>query len=128
MKIDKLKLLKISLNLGGLYYVIGAVCHFFGLTLYPFYDSHMYSPYHDTLIALETIVLSLFLFMIARDPIKNIDALNVAITSCFIAIAFSFWILWKIDITPLKWNETVVETVLLVIFTTSLIILKPKKQ
>lgn len=48
---NKIKTLKLFLVLGVLYYLVGAVVHFFSLTLFPFYDGALYQPYHDTIIA-----------------------------------------------------------------------------
>lgn len=127
---NKLKILKLLLILGGLYYVVGAVVHFFGLTLFPFYDGALYQPYHDTVISLAAIVISLFLFSTARDPVKNIDSLNVIIIGGIIAIIFCIGIILKIDFVQLgapgKKFQTIVEMVLLMMFVGSLIYLKPK--
>ena len=73
----KLRLLKTTLYIGAIYYLIGAVVHYFGLTLFPWFDGRLYTPYHDTVISLVAVVLALFLIAIARDPVKNIDTLNV---------------------------------------------------
>ena len=127
----KLKTLKILLVLGGVYYIIGAVAHFFGLTIFPFYDSHLYTPYHDTVIALASIILSLFLFAVAKNPTKNIDTLNIFIIGGFIAIAFSVYILTTINFlalgAPEKHTQTIIETILLIFYIAFLIYLHPKK-
>ncbi len=67
---NKLIILKAALFIGGLYYVIGAIVHFFGLTVFPFYDSGLYSPYHDTVLALVGIVLSFFPLCGLKKPSK----------------------------------------------------------
>ena len=59
---DKIKILKLFLFVGALYYFIGATVHLFGLTVFPFYDGALYQPYHDTVISLAAITLSLLLF------------------------------------------------------------------
>lgn len=66
----KLKLLKATLYMGAVYYLIGSVVHYFGLTLFPWFDG---TPYHDTIISLVAVVLALFLVVIAKDLVKNID-------------------------------------------------------
>lgn len=129
---NKLQTLKLFLVLGALYYLVGAVVHFFGLTLFPFYDGVLYQPYHDTVIALVSITLALLLLAIAKDPIKNIDSLNVIIIGGIIAIIFSVGIVWKIDFVQLgapgKKAQTIVEMILLIIYVSSLIYLKPKSK
>ena len=125
---NRRRFLKIILRLAGVYYIFGAVVHFFGLTLSPFYDGKMYVAYHDTAIALVAIVLSILLFTIAHDPVKNIDSLNVIIVGSLIAILFSFWILWKVPTTELKHSQTIMEIILLTLFAGSLIWLKPKPE
>jgi hypothetical protein len=132
MKIDKSKLLKFALNLAALYYLVAAIVHLFGLTLFPFYDGRLYTPYHDTVIALVAIILALLLLVIARNPVKNADTLNVVIIACFIAFIFSIGIIWKIDFAtlgaPAKKLQTIVEAILLLIFGFSLMWLRPKQN
>lgn len=126
------KLLKTLLIIGSIYYLIGAIAHFFGLTIFPFYDGALYTPYHDTVIALVAIVLSILLYVIAKDPKKNIDALNVMILGGFIAIIFSIGIIWKIDFVelgaPAKKIQTIVEMIMAIIYVGLLIYLKPKNK
>lgn len=98
---SKIKTLKLLLVLGALYYLVGAMTHLFGLTLFPFYDAALYQPYHDAIIAVSAIIISLLLLSIARDPIKNIDSLNVIILGGIIALIFMGGFLWKIDFAQL---------------------------
>ncbi len=129
---DKLKLLKILLNLGALYYLIGGFVHFFGITLFPFYDGRLYTPYHDSVIALCALIFALFLITIARDPVKNIDTLKIVIIGTIIASIFSVAIVWKVDFAALgapdKKIQTLVEAGLGFIFVILLFWLYPKKQ
>jgi len=131
MKQNRLILLKVLLVVCGVYYLIGAFCHFFGLTLFPFYDGRLYTPYHDTVIALVAVIFSILLFTIARNPVKNIEALNAIIFGTIIAIIFSLWIILKVDFVqlgaPAKKFQTVVEMFLLIIYVVLLLILKPRK-
>lgn len=131
MKFDKTKLLQIILILGTIYFLIGAIAHFFGLTIFPFYDSKLYTPYHDTVIALSAIIFAIFLFTIAKNPIKNIDILKVVVIGSIIAIIFNIYIILNIDFislgAPAKKFQTVVETILLIIFVILLLVFKPKK-
>jgi len=129
---DRLRLLRILLILGGLYYVAGAIVHFFGLTVFPIYDSGLYAPYHDTVIALVSLIFAILLFSVARDPRKNSDTLSVLIIGGILAVAASAFILVKIDFAtlgaPAKRLQTIVEAVLMVFFITGLLLLKPKKK
>lgn len=128
---NKIRLIQILLIIGGVYYLIGAVAHFFGLTLFPFYVGSLYSPYHDVVISLAAITFSLLLFVVARNPKKNIDALNVILVGAIIAVVFSIGIILKIDFmqlgAPAKKIQTIVEMILLIIFAILVFILKPKK-
>lgn len=127
----KIRLLKATLYLGALYYLIGSFVHFFGLTLFPWYDGNLYAPYHDTVIAFVAIVIALFLISTARDPIKNIDTLRIIIISVFAASIFSIAIIWKVDFSALgapdKKIQTIVEGILGFVYTGILLWLYPKK-
>jgi len=129
---NKIQALKLFLVLGSICYLLGAAAHFFGLTIFPFYDGALYQPYHDTVIALAAIILSLLFFTIAKDPVKNIDSLNVIIAGGIIAIIFSIGIILKIDFAQLgapgKKFQTIVEMILLIFFVSALIYLRPKEQ
>ena len=126
----KLRLLKTTLYIGAIYYLIGAVVHYFGLTLFPWFDGRLYTPYHDTVISLVAVVLALFLIAIARDPVKNIDTLNVVIVSATVASIVSIAIIWKVDFkslgAPAKYFQTIVEGILGFSFVGALLWLYPK--
>jgi hypothetical protein len=130
MNINRLKLLKLTLNLGAVYYLIGAVAHWWGLTIFPFYDGRLYTPYHDSLIALVAVILALILITVARDPLKNIDVLRVIILAAALASFFSVAIIWKVDFVALgshaKTTQTVVEGIIGFIFTGVLLWLYPR--
>ncbi len=129
---DKIKILKITLRLGAAYYLMGAVAHFWGLTIFPFYDGRLYEPYLDSIIALVAFVLALLLLVVARDPIKNIDTLNVIIFGAFLASIFSIAIIWKVNFlelgAPAKETQTIVEGILGFIFTGVLLLTYPRKS
>jgi hypothetical protein len=131
MPINKLNFLKIVLNLGALYYIIGALVHFFGITLFPFFDSNLYTPYQDSVIALTAIIFALLLIVVAKNPIKNIDILNLVIICATLASIFSIAIIWKVDFAslgaPAKKLQTIVEGVLGFIWVGLLLWLYPKK-
>jgi hypothetical protein len=132
MNQSRLTWLKALLYLGCVYYLIGAVAHFFGLTIFPFYDSHLYVPYHDTVIALVAIVLAIILFIVARNPVKNIEVLDGLLIGGIIAIVFSIIILKRIDFVqlgaPAKRFQTIIEMILLVIYISAVYILRPNAK
>lgn len=126
---DRIKLLKLSLRAGALYYLIGGIVHFFGLTLFPWYIEILYSAYHDTVIALTSFVLSIIIFTVSENPVKNIDVLNALIIAGFLAVLFSFYIIWKIDFTAAaeaKRTQTITELILLIIYLGVLNYLRPR--
>lgn len=129
---NKPKLLKAVLYLGALYYAIGAFAHYFGLTLFPWYDGKLYAPYQDTVIAFVALVLAYLLIVTARDPAKNIDLLNAIIICAAAASVFSIAIAWKIDFTALgapdKKLQTIVEGILGFLWTAALICLRPRQK
>jgi hypothetical protein len=126
------KLVKITLYLGAIYYVIGAVAHFFCLTIFPFYDGNLCAPYHDIVIALAAIVIALFIFATARDPIKNEDNLKVIILGVILAALFNSWIIYRVDFGslggPAKKFQTIAETILGLIFIIPLVYYWIKKS
>ena len=127
---NQLKLLKTILLLCSAYYLIAAFAHFFGLTLFPFYDGQLYSAYHDTLLALCDLIFALLFFKVARNPIKNHDTLQVMIIGFVLVILMNLGIIWKIDFVALgsyqKKFQTIIETILATIAFVFLVILKPK--
>lgn len=128
---NKPQILKLFLILGGLYYLVGAIVHFFGLTLFPFYVSALYQPYHDSVITLSAIFISLLMFFTAKNPVQNIDSLNVIIIGGVIAVIFSIGIILKIDFVQLGASEkkiqTIVEMILLIVYVGLLVCLRPKR-
>lgn len=132
MKLDRLKITKISLYCASISYLIGAVAHFFGLTLFPWYTSSLYSPYHDSLIPLIAITVAILIFGIANNLEKNPELINIVITAGIVAIIYSVLVLLRFDYAaigvPEKSLQTVVETFGLIIFVIVLIILKPAKK
>jgi hypothetical protein len=113
---NRLNALKITLYLGSAYYFVGAIAHYFALTIFPWFDSRLYVPYQDTIIALVAVILAYFLVVVARDPVRNRDMLNAIIVSAAAASIVSIAIIWKVDFTALgapgKKIQTVVEGLL----------------
>ncbi|MBI3952406.1 MAG: hypothetical protein HY336_00430 [Candidatus Doudnabacteria bacterium] len=124
-------MLKLTLALGVAYYLIGAVVHWFGLTLFPFFDARLYTSYQDSVIAVAALVIAMFLFVIARDPVKNIDTLKIVILAAFLGSIFSIAIVWKVDFdsigAPDKKLQTIVEGIMGFAFAGSLLYFYPRK-
>jgi len=115
MKYDKT--IKIILILGSIYYFIGAIVHFFGLSIYPWYDGRLFSSYHDTVISLSAMVLGLILFALSKNIEKYRQLINLVIISGIIAIIFSLYIIFFVNlIGTIKQEQTIVEMVLLIIY------------
>jgi hypothetical protein len=132
MFMNKLKLLKLTLYLGALYYAIGGITHYFGLTIFPWFDGRLYASYQDSVIAFVCLVLVLFLVSTARDPLKNIDTLNVIILTAFLASVFSIVIIWKVNFAalgaPAKKLQTIIEGILGFVYVGTLLWLYPRKR
>lgn len=131
-RIDKIKILETVLILGALYFFIAAIAHFFGLTLFPFYEGKLYTIYHDTLIALASVIIAGVLFTMTMHPKGKKDIVNFIIIGGVIGIIANIFILMRVDFEALgasdKRIQTIVEMVLLIIFVVLLLILKPKKE
>jgi hypothetical protein len=127
---NKSSWLKICLYLGAAYYIIGAIVHYFGLTLFPWLDGRLYVPYQDSIIAFVALVLAYFLIVIANDPIKNRDILKAIIVSAIAASIFSIAIIWKVDFaalgTPDKRLQTITEGILGFVWSGALLWLYPR--
>lgn len=119
MKHDKT--IKTILILGSVYYFIGAIVHFFGFSLYPWYDGRLFSSYHDTVISLSAIVLGLLLFAISRNIEKYRKLINWIIASGIVGVIFSLYIIFFVNLTgTMKKEQTIVEMILLIIYITCL--------
>jgi hypothetical protein len=122
--------LKSILVLCALYFFVAALAHFFGLTIFPFYDSALYSPYHDTLLALCDIIFFLFFAAAAINPTKNKTIITIIIAGFVLAFLTNIWIIWKIDWVHLPANtkllQTKVEAALAAATATALFVLRPR--
>lgn len=121
------ELLKMALVAGAVFFFFGAVAHWFGLSLFPWYVRELYSPYHDSLIALSCLFFTVLLMTTARDPIKNRDTLLVIILGVVVASLFSIFIPFKIDFTalsaPAKKTQTSLEGVIGLVYASGLLAL-----
>lgn len=77
------KIVPVLLYLGVFFYLIGAVVHVFGLTLFPWFVSELYSQYHDTLIAISSLGMVVLFFQGARHP-DNKQLVNTIMYMAFI--------------------------------------------
>ncbi len=129
---NRLFLLKLTLRLGAAYYVVGAFAHYFGPTIFPWFDGNLYAPYQDTVIAFVALVLAYFILIVAKDPIKNIDMLRGVMVAAIAASVFSIAIIWKVDFVALgasaKIMQTVVEGILGFVWVGVLLWLWPKDR
>ena len=96
-RLRKIKLLRVLLIINAFYFFIAAIAHFFGLTIFPMYDGTLYTPYHDTLLALCDLVFVMIFLTVARDPIKNKDMVNTIIFAFVLVIIFNVGMIWRID-------------------------------
>ncbi len=129
---NKLTFLKITLYLGAIYYIIGAIVHYFGLTFFPWFDGKLYAPYQDTVIAFVALILAYFLVVVARDPIKNKDILKAIVISATVASIFSIIIIWKVDFValgaPAKKLQTIFEGLLGFLWVGTILFIYPHKE
>ncbi len=121
----KVNLLKILLRLAAIFYLVGSVVHFFGLTLFPFYDGKLFSPYHDSMISMFCLFLSLLLVTVAKDPFKYKAVLKVIIVGFILISLFSLLIIFRIDFAvlgaPDKKMETITEGIVGLLYSVGLI-------
>lgn len=122
-------LVRLILACCALYYFVAAFAHFFGLTLFPFYDETLYSPYHDILLGLCDLVFVMIFSVVAFDPVNNIDTFHVILIAFVLVILVNIGLIWKFDFALYhsvhKQFQTIVETLLAFITLVSLWILRP---
>lgn len=72
------------LYFGVAFYALGAIIHFFGLSVYPWFVAELHSSYHDTLIAISSLAMAVFFFQGARYPDSKplIEAIIIASLLC----------------------------------------------
>ena len=64
----KERIISTLLYLGVIFYLVGAAVHLFGITLFPWFVSALFSPYHDTLIAIASLGMAILFLQGARHP------------------------------------------------------------
>ena len=129
---SKLNFLKVLLYLGVVYYVMGAVVHYFGFTLFPWFDGKLYAPYQDTVIAFVALVFAYLLIVVAKNPIKNKEVLRFIVISATLASILSILIIWKVDFValgaPAKKFQTIVEGILGFLWVGAVLYAYPHKE
>lgn len=126
-------LLSFILLLGAGYYFMGAVAHFFCLTIFPWYDGALCSPYHDSLIAVASLAVSGFFYVTSIDPQKMNMNLWVIIVVGLLVSALTFVHAFTFDFetlygSDLKVWQAVNEGILLLILAVLILYLRPKKK
>ena len=77
------KIISALLYLGVVFYLIGGVVHVFGITLFPWFVSQLYSPYHDTLIAISSVAMAIIFWQGAHHP-ENKELLDAIMWVAFV--------------------------------------------
>ena len=125
-------MLKVVLYLGAVYYLIGAIAHYFALTIFPWFVSGLYAPYQDTVIAFVAIMITCLLVFIAKDPVKHRDMLKAVIIGAIAAPIFSILVISKVNFVALgvpgKGTQTIVESILGFMYSGILIWLYPRGE
>ncbi|MFA4937049.1 MAG: hypothetical protein WC575_02010 [Patescibacteria group bacterium] len=126
----RVKLLRVILYLASAFYFIGSIAHYFGLTIFPWFDSALYSSYHDSIIAMASLALSVIIFLIARHPDKYSPLVKgislVAIVNGLLTIYMVYTINWAQYSSAYKQTQALVEGVLLIILAGALYVLNRK--
>ncbi len=115
----------------SLFYLVGAIAHYFGLTIFPWYDRALYSPYHDSIIAMAAIAMMIFLFIVASD-VKNYKKIinGISLTAAingFLTIYMAYKVNFKAYNQNNKQAQAIVEGILLIIVSISLYFLNKDK-
>lgn len=126
-----IKILKTLLFLCIVFYVVGAITHYFGITLFPWFDSSLYSPYHDSIIAMASLAIAGFFFVTFLNPLKNRANLYVIIFASVISGVLTILMANKVDFiseygSNLKYIQAYTEGVLLIIISALFYFLRPK--
>lgn len=130
MKITKNNLLKIILYCVSMFYLIGAIAHYFGLTIFPWFDGNLYSPYHDSIIAMASLALFVIIFIIAQNPKKyNKLIYGISLVALFIGLLtvyMTYSINWSQYSAVYKQEQSLIEGILLILLSGLLFILNKR--
>jgi hypothetical protein len=126
----RLRFLQAILFAGSAYYVVGFFAHWFGLTISPWFDGALYSPYHDSIIAMASLAFAGFFFVSAINPVRNYDSVRVIIFAAFINGLLTFYMAFTVDFSiygsAYKQDQAFAEAVLLIVLSILLAVFIPK--
>lgn len=124
-------ILKYLLYVLSIFYLIGGIAHYFGLTIFPWYDKALYSPYHDSIIAMATIAMMIIIYIIATDIQKYKKLINgislIALINGFLTIYMAYKVNFEIYNQNNKKLQAIIEGILLILASISLYFLNRKK-
>lgn len=119
----------ILLYCGVVFYILGALIHFFGLSVYPWFVSELHSAYHDTLIAITSLVMAIFFFQAARNP-DDKPLINAIIVAGFVGgiliVAMGMFVDFNAYHAPAKGPEAILEGCIAICLGASLLYLKKR--
>jgi len=122
--------IKYYLIILSLFYLIGAIAHYFGLTIFPWYDGALYSPYHDSIITMAAIAMTILLYIISTDVQKYKKLINgislIGIINGILTIYMAYNVNFEIYNQNNKQFQAIVEGTLLVAVSISLYFLNKK--
>lgn len=127
----RLQIISLLLYIGVVFYLLGAIIHFFGLSVYPWFVSELHSAYHDTLIAISSLVMAFFFFQGARHPSAK-PLINAIITAGFVGgvliIAMGTFVDFTMYHAVDKGPQAIFEGILALGLSISLIVLRKAKR
>ena len=123
--------LKYLLYVLSFFYLIGGIAHYFGLTIFPWYDGALYSPYHDSIITMAAIAMMILIYIIAADVKKYKKLIDGISLIALIDGSLTIYMAYKVNFEAYSQNnkqfQAIVEGVLLVIVSIGLYFLNRKK-
>ncbi len=107
-----------TLAFGTFFYFVGMIVHWFGITLWPWFDAALFSPYHDRIIAMAAVGVCGFFYVTWKNPEKNRDNLWVMSYTSLITGIATIWMAFNVDFAQygsvVKVNQAIAEGILLV--------------
>ncbi len=125
-------ILKYLLYILSLFYLVGALVHYFGLTIFPWYDGSLYSPYHDSIIAMAAIAMMIILYIVATDIERYKKLINGITLITLINGLLTIYMAYKVNFEAYNQNnkqfQAIVEGILLILVFISLYFLNKKNS
>src|SRR3989338_1685691 len=129
--LQRKKVLQYLLYALSFFYLIGGLAHFFGLTIFPWYDKALYSPYHDSIITMAAIAIMIIIFIIATDVQKYKKLIDRLSLISLINGLLTLYMAYKVNFGAYNQNnkqfQAIAEGVLLIIASISLYFLNKDK-